>query len=352
MHETLPSFSIQISHQLADFTPQDWDALSAGRPFQGYRWYRYGERVMADCLPTYIVLRLGEWPVARATLWRVKDEPLPLPPGKARDFVQALFRRWPLLICRSPLSNSCGLVLPEPPLRAPALAALARLAREQLYQQGGSFLLFDYLTESESGFSGWPGDFLPFDVSDPGTILHNRWENFDAYLASGNKKDRQHYKRVVREARQLGIEISQKLTVENLHDALELTRQVEVRHGSPPNPWTRAMLEHLSLVDGIFLEAKIADRLVGCGLVFEDEQTQLTAALGLAPDVPFVYFQLLYSCLQIALEHHLKALRWGSGAYDVKRQLGFELEANHFLMLHGRSPFLNALMKLVKNYVY
>lgn len=343
-------FSVQVSHRLADFTPQEWDALSAGRPFQGYRWYRYGEQVMSDCQPTYIVLRLGGEPAARATLWRVKNEPLPLPPGKIRDFVQALFRRWPLLICRSPLSNSSGLVLPEPPLRAPALSVLANLAREQLRQQGGSFLLFDYLTEAESGLAGWPGDFLSFDISDPGTILYNRWESFDEYLASGNKKDRQHYKRALREARQLGIEITQMLTVENLHDALELIRQVEARHGSPPNPWARAMLEHLAMVNGIFLQAKIADRLVGCGLLLEDEQTQLTAALGLAKDVPFVYFQLLYASLQLALEHRVKALRWGSGAYQVKQQLGFDLERNHFVRVYGRLPLFNLFLKLVKKY--
>lgn len=350
--EEISSFSVQVSHRLADFTAQEWDGLSAGRPFQGYRWYRYGERVMADCQPTYIVLRLGHEPVARATLWRVKNEPLPLPPGKPRDFIQALFRRWPLLICRSPLSNASGLILPEAPLRAPALSVLANLAREQLRQQGGAFLLFDYLTEAESGFPGWPGDFLPFDVSDPGTILYNRWESFDDYLVSGNKKDRQHYKRTLREAHQLGIEITQMLTVEKLHDALELIHQVEARHGSPPNPWARAMLEHLAMVDGVFLEAKIADRLVGCGLLFEQEQTQLTAALGLAKEVPYVYFQLLYASLQIALEHRVKALRWGSGAYQVKKQLGFDLELNHFVRVHGRNPFLNAFIKLVKKYAH
>lgn len=346
------SFSLQVSHQLADFTPQEWDALGAGRAFQGYRWYCYGERVMSDCLPTYIVLRLGQTPVARATFWRVKNEPLPLPPGKPRDFIQFLLGRWPLLICRSPLSNSSGLVLPEPPLRAPALSALARLGREQLQQQGGSFLLFDYLTEAETGLPGWPDDFLALNLSDPGTILLNRWENFEDYLASGNKKDRQHYKRTLREAQNLGCDVFQKLTAENLHDALELIRQVEARHGAPPNPWARAMLEHLPMVDGIFLEAKIAGRLAGCGLLFEEEQTQLTAALGLAKDVPFVYFQLLYASLRIALQHRVKALRWGSGAYQVKQQLGFGLELNHFVLLRGRSPLLNTFLKLVKNYVH
>lgn len=350
--EEIPSFSVQISHQLADFTPQEWDTLSAGQPFQGYRWCRYGERVMSDCIPTYIVLRVNQEPVARATFWRVSNEPLPLPPGKFRDFVQTLFRRWPLLICRSPLSNFSGLILPEPPLRAPALSALARLGREQLYQQGGSFLMFDYLTEAESGLPGWPADFLPFNVADPGTILYNRWANFEDYLASGNKKDRQHYKRTLREAENIGCEISQRLTVENLHDALELIRQVEARHGSPPNPWARAMLEHLPMVAGTFLEAKIEDRLVGCGILFEEERTQLTAALGLAKDVPFVYFQLLYASLQIALEHRVKALRWGSGAYQVKQQLGFDLELNNFILLTARHPILNSFLRLVKKYGY
>ncbi len=32
-----------------------------------------------------------------------------------RKGLAPLFRRWPLLICRSPLSNACGLVLPKDP---------------------------------------------------------------------------------------------------------------------------------------------------------------------------------------------------------------------------------------------
>ncbi len=348
--ESAPPFSISISHRLTEEDSTTWDTLSAGRPFQSYRWYRYGERVMADCQPTYITLSLEGRPVARATLWLVRNEPLPLPPGPLRSFIQALLKRWPLLVCRSPLSNSSGLILPEPPLRAPALAALARLASAQLRQQNGSFLLLDYLTEAEVGLTGWPADFIPLTISDPGTLLHNRWDGFEAFLASGNKKDRQHYKRTQREAEALGSKITQKSSVDEINYALELIRQVETRHGAPPNPWAQAMLENLPLVEGIFLEAKIADQLVGCGLLFEDHDTQLTATLGLASDVPFVYFQLIYASLQLALEHQVKALRWGSGAYTVKKQLGFELELNNFVLATGRNLLLNTFLRLVKNY--
>ncbi|HXQ32979.1 MAG TPA: hypothetical protein VN843_03035, partial [Anaerolineales bacterium] len=71
-------------------------------------------------------------------------------------------------------------------------------------------------------------------------------------------------------------------------------------------------------------------KLVGCGAVVRDNRFQLTTALGLEDDVPGGYFMLLYAALQEALEHNVRLVRFGSGAYDVKRMLGLHLEdTNH-----------------------
>ena len=45
-------------------------------------------------------------------------------------------------------------------------------------------------------------------------------------------------------------------------------------------------------------------------------------ALGLEDDVPSGYFLLLYTALQEAFEHNVRLVRFGSGAYDVKRRMG------------------------------
>jgi len=336
------AFDVKIAHSVAEVGQAEWDALSGDRPFQSYRWYAYGERCMADCPPFYILLTLNNMAVARGTFWLVRDEPLPINPP-LRTLAQAVFRHWPLLICRSPLAGLSGLILPDPPLRDEALNLIAQTVLKELHRLHGSFLIFDYLTPAQTAWPGWPRGFSTMAISDPSTRMAVEWDSFAAYLAAGNKKDRQHYKRSLRQAEKLGIQVTRHASVADMDAALMLIHNVEKKHDSAPNPWAHGMLENIQMVDGTFLEAHINERLVGCGIVLHDNGAQLATALGLAEDVPYVYFQLVYASLQEAFEKKVRLLRWGSGAYEVKRRLGFEVEENNYIIICGR----NRIFRLV-----
>ena len=233
------------------------------------------------------------------------------------------------MICRSPLSSLSGLILPEPPLCKTVQQVIGSKARELASEAGCSYLIFDYL--SKQGSQNWPETFSTMTISDPGTVMRIDWPSFEAYLEAGNKKDRQHYKKTVREAEKLGIQVSRHSKVDDIEEALALVRGVERRHGSAENPWARAMLERIEMIDGIFLTARIGTRLVACGLVLQDNGTQINATLGLVAEVPYVYFMLVYESMKIAFEHKARFIRLGSGTYDVKQQLGFSQEDNNTL---------------------
>lgn len=331
-------FDFQIAHSVTEIDARIWNALSAGRPFTSHQWYRYGEAVLADCEPLYLVALQRAQPVARATFWRTHNEPLPIQSGLLRGTIQNLLRRWPLLICRSPLSSLSGLVLPDGALREATQAVLGKKAFELSKRQNNSFLIFDYLSHEQC--TGWPKPFVAAAVSDPGTVMALDWASFDSYLEAGNKKDRQHYKRTLREAQKLGIQVKRHESVPNVDEALALIHGVERRFGSPENPWARGMLEKLQMVGGSFLAATIDGRLVGCGLVLQDNGAQMNATLGLAKDVPYVYFMLVYESLKLAFDEHIRLLRLGSGAYDVKEQLGFIREDNNSLVFSGSNPWV------------
>jgi predicted N-acyltransferase len=175
---------------------------------------------------------------------------------------------------------------------------------------------------------------------DPGTRMENCWKNMDDFLASGNKKDRQHYRRVVREAEKLGIKVDRHGRAENINTVLPLIRNVERDHGALPNPWACEMLENMQMVNSTLLTATIEGKLVGCGLIFEDNDAQMTSMLGLEKDIPYVYFMLVYESLKLAFEHKVRLLRWGSGAYDVKQRLGFSSEDNGSLVFTAVHPFV------------
>lgn len=321
-----------------------WDQLSDAHPFQSHRWYAFGERVMADCSPTYFLAYDGDDLVARAAFWRIPNEPLPDLPPALRALAASLLRRWPLFICRSPLANSTGLLLRDGVGRAEILSALGEAAITEAARQGASVAVFDYLEEEE--LQGWPSAFQPVTVSDAGTVLENRWQDLDDFLACGNKKDRQHYKRTLREAGRLGICVTKHAQAPDVEAALTLIRAVERRHGNMPNPWARGLLENLSLAGGTYLEARLEDRLVGCGLLFDDNGAQMTTALGLAKDTPYVYFLLVYASLEAAFEKRVRWLRWGSGAYDFKQRLGFALERNNHAMAAGIGVFPRLACKI------
>lgn len=320
-----------------------WNQLSAGKPFQSYEWYVFGEQVMSDCQPIYLLAYDGDALVARASLWLMRNEPVPKMLGGLRSAAAALFKRWPLLICRSPLSYTTGLAFGDDSRRRDILSEFAKTALHFAKKQQASFVIFDYL--SKANIHDWPAFFSAVVDIDPGTIMENRWMSMDEYLASGNKKDRQHYKRVVREAEKLEIEIERHTLAENIDDVLPLIRNVEEEHGALPNPWACQMLENMRMVKSSFLTATVGEKLVGCGLIFEDNDAQMTSMLGLAKDVPYVYFGLVYESLKVAFEHKVRWLRWGSGAYDVKQRLGFSLEDNGCLVFTAVNPYLQKALQ-------
>jgi len=243
------------------------------------------------------------------------------------------------------MANTTGLILSDGVQRDEILLELTQTALKIGKKNHASVLIFDFLREND--LHGWPSNFSQTLLPNPGTIMESRWQSMEEYLEQGNKKDRQHYKRSLREAQKLGLTIRESHQVLDLDNALKLIRIVEQKHGSLPNPWIPALLENINIINGVWLEVYKNARLVGCGLILEDNGVQMTTALGLAENEPYVYFMLVYASLESAFNNHVKALRWGTGAYDVKRKLGFNLEPDNHITFAGIGYFTNLLSRLV-----
>lgn len=326
-------FKVDIHKSILDISPDTWDQIAAGRGFQSHRWYTFGERVMQDSPPTYLIVWEGDKPIAGAALFKIKNEPLPLP-KIAQEFMSSILKRRPLMMCRSPLADTSALLLPGEPLRDEVLPILASAAQDEFKKQRCSFLVFDYLLTEQLKYPSWPPGYEPITVAEPGTYMPMEWESFEAYLDKENKKDREQYKRTLQETADNGIELSRHKTVPDIEAALKLIENVSIWNGSAPNPWTRNLLENFSLMkDGTWLELRKEGQLVGCGAVLRDNKFQLTSSLGLEDDVPGGYFLLLYAALQDAFEHQARLVRFGNGSYDIKRNLGLRLENTNHAMI-------------------
>lgn len=343
-------FDVQIAHGIVEIGQEAWDRLSGDHIFASYRWYRFGEAVLAtDTPPTYIVLSRGGEPVARGTFWLSSQEFIPLPPGPVRRLVEAVVRRRPLLMCRSPLANAAGLTLPEPPLHDAALRTLAQAALEEARRSRASFLIFGHLEGRQAYDAAWPAGFVPVKLPDPGTRLVVAWPDFESYLSSLSKSVRKDYRRHRNRAADLGVVVTHRrvtmpLDRALLDEAMVLIRNVENHHRLPHYRWARGILENAHLVDAAWLTAEIGGRMVGCGLLLGDRGTWCLASLGLDYAFNYVYFQLLYQAIRCAIEEpDVHVLRGGSEVYEMKQRLGFQLEDSHHLVFAGAGTLTRAL---------
>jgi hypothetical protein len=333
-------FEVQIAHSVEEIGQTAWDHLGGGRPFASYRWYRFGETVLADNTPLYIVLsRQGE-PLARATFWLRWREAIPISSPTVRRLLQAILRRRPLLFCQSPLSDTSGMILPDPPLRDAALKTIAQCALDQARRCKVSFLVFDCLERQDTECAGWPEAFVPVEIPDPGTRLTITWPDFEGYLKSLTRKTRRQYHLNGNRAADLGIEIKRHPPCEpigeaTLDRAVTLIRAVEKHHNSAPHPWAREMLQHAGLVEATWLKAEIAGQLAGCCIVLGDGDARIMTLLGRDYSVDYAYFQLIYTAIRCAIEEGACFLRGGSGAYDMKQRLGFQSESSNYVVFSG-----------------
>jgi predicted N-acyltransferase len=334
-------FDIQITHSVTEVGQEAWDKLTDDRPFASYRWYRFGEMVLDDNVPIYIILSQQGEAVALGTFWLRRQEQLPISSKAVRWLVESILRHRPLLTCRSPLVETSGLVLPKKPkLRDGALSAIARIAQEQAQRHKASFLMSDYLEEHEVEYVGWPNTFIPFEMADPGTRLCIEWDDFDSYVAHLRKSQRRHYRQETRRAREMGLEITRHQKVTRVDEAVALARNVERKHRSAPYPWMRQLFEHAHVANGVWLTAKIGNRLVGSELLLHDRGTWCAKGLGLDYSLSDVYFALGYADIRCVIEEGASVLRWGSGAYDAKERLGFHLESNNHAIFASTSHLL------------
>ena len=339
-------FDTHIFHTVAEVDQAAWDALGGGKPFTSHRWYRYGERIMSDCRPVYIILSMQGQMLARATFWVIRNEPLPLPPGPLRSAAQVLFKHWPLFICRSPLANSSGLILPDPPLRDVALADISAIALKQAYLHHSAVIAFDYLDQWTFENTKWPEGFSGQKIGDSGTVMEIIWSNYESYLNSLTPKTRKNYRRYCREAEKRGLTINRRSIPIRLDEAEVLIRNVEERYREMSNPWFQAMLKDFPMVGGTLFTAEVEGKLVGCELLLGDGEAQFVTALGLDYSEPNTYFLLNYADIRHAIECGTRRLHWGSGAYEVKKRQGFKIDHNENIVFRGVGTVSRLLARL------
>jgi predicted N-acyltransferase len=344
----MKNFDALIVHSTADIDPMVWEVPGLAQPFSSHSWFAFCEKVMPESRPVHILLFRAGKTVARGSFWLMEKDVLPIDSLLGRHAASWIMKHRPLMVCRSPVANMSGLVIPAVERRE-ALSTLIKTAEEYAEQAGVSFIVYDYLNRQEIHAGGLPYHYSSMEVTEPGTALEIRWNSFEEFLASLSKQGWKDYRRHSNQAARIGIRISAHAEVTDHSEALELIRRVEKRHGSMPNPWTETILTNISLGLRTWLEARQNERLVGCGLLLRDGEHMVATLMGLDYDTRYAYFPFVYTAIQKAIEQRVRVFHAGSGAYELKMRLGFSLEQNNYIAFAGTGKLFSAAVRLLGN---
>lgn len=308
------TFETHVTNNIEKIGETAWNALSAGQPFQSYDWYRFGEKVMTGVKPTHMILSENGQAIARASFWRVDNESLVV--GLMATFI----KRWPLLICRSPLFVAAPGWILSYPLRVDVLNEILRAGRDLRRKEKCSLLLFDGL---DAATARTIPRALRYSFGMPGTFLDARGlQNFDQYVASLPYNARKDLRRHLRKIEECGITVTRHSTVPDLEEAEDLYRKLETHKGSERNPWVRGMLANISSVAGMWFAARNArGQLIGGLASYEDNGAQYVTQMA-RDNAPYAYFALVYESIRLGLEHNLHTLYWGTHSYSLKQRMG------------------------------
>lgn len=334
---------IQATHSAKETDPEIWDKLGADISFASHRWQLFAEKTMTGCKPFILTVYDGSQAVARAILWKVPNEPLPIS-SWVRPIIMKFLEHNPLLICRAAYANQTSFICADQNIRKNARNLIAEESNKIARKEGCSAVLFDFIAQEDA--NDWPKDYITFSMDDRGTKMSASWKSMAEYMASKSAKRRRHYKQTLRDAAEMNLEINVEKCAPNPKELIPLIRAVENRYGSPYNEWLEATLTHMEMVHGLLILVRQNGKTVGCGISLDDRGTQITTGLGIAPGLSNVYLVIIYKTLEVAFEKGLHTLRWGAGAYDLKQHLGFELENTNLIKANIIHPVLKILAKI------
>ena len=134
-----------------------------------------------------------------------------------------------------------------------------------------------------------------------------------------------------------------------LDEAMPLVHNVERHYNSTPNHRARAVLKYANMVNATWFKATMNEQLVCFCLLLRDGNSGLLTLLGRDYNVQYAYFQMVYTVIRHAIENGIRTLEGGSGAYEMKRRLGFQLKTNNHVVLTGRGPIFGQYFRWLAN---
>jgi hypothetical protein len=352
-----------IHHGIDQVDRETWQQVTAGQPFAGYDWCRYGEAVLGGRAGYYAIVRDGDQIVGGASFWVLQREIIPVDNPLVKGMIERYLQARPLVVARTARgTDHRGVYLPVDPAQRPAvLTEIRHAGRDVLRECRGSFLLCDYLTHADLD-SAW-GAFMTLpDFMLVGTYLDiTPYASFDDYKQMIRQQSKGTYKDLKRHMNRCikaGVEIVFQPTLppDQVVPARQLMRDIRQKYDDDyDDPASYAyeanMIEAHTLVPETFwMLAYLDGRLVACSLMLYDARTGtiVPKLFGRDDDVDFLYFHAHYSVIQHAIDHLQANIIIGDiGAERYKQRIGYVPDTRNNFAFYAASPIARAISRLL-----
>lgn len=323
-------YQAKIVTRIDDLNAAEWDRLGEGVPYGSLKWTHFAMQTDPDFQPHFILVYEDERLVGRATAAFNKQHGMSISSPVTRLVVNNLLNRYPLLQCQAApvnLTSMSGLILPDGG-EVEAMRCITEALYELARLRPTSFVAIGWLTETEYRAVQQTGMFQTQPHN--GTVLENRWTNFEAYIQSLGKTARKDYRQHSNHARKMGIRIEITRTFAQYAPQFrELMANVDNHYhnsGSAlPSVEFFERAERELADNGVLLLAWVGDTLAGFGYLLHDQGILKPSLLGKDYRYKYVYFEIFYAMLRYGIDNGFRLIRGGvGGAYQFKRSLGFE----------------------------
>jgi len=320
-------YQLRSYSSILEIDPAAWHSLTQNAPFQDYQWHRFCEEIYHQTPHFYVTFEESDGTlVACASLWVYGEQvSLPIASKTIQWAAQKMIRHSPVVACEIPLAQFSSIHLAAGVDPANILPPLTEFTEELARQNRASFVYFND-TVFPTGQNPqvdrlWFPNYVPYEFP-PEYYLPIEWPDFSNYLASRSPSTQKDYRRHLNRTKdvQLSVgEISQPIA-----PILELIQNVNEKHGNPETFWAEAAIKHQHLVNGTWITATLHGRLVGCGLLVGNEGNHRLLLLGMDYEVWGIYFRMMYTAIETAINQGTKRLFAGTGSAQFKSNLGFQ----------------------------
>lgn len=278
--------------------------------------------------------------------------------GFLKNMINIIRKRWKNLFvlesleCGSPVALGNTISIRSGADYAQAMRALSRGIEGLAKELGIKFILFRDFYDKETEFHAIFKELGYKNIHNlPKAEMKIRWKSFDEYLDSMRSNYRR--KIVKRMEKCAQANISFEILTNFSEHAADLKRLYDnVYHNAKEYKRERVAEAFFRNIDkylgerSVMTVAKKDGRIIGSSLLLLNDKMLISLFMGLDYDYNeeyFIYFNLFYRAIRLAIERGMEELELGITTLDPKRDMGADVAALNMHMKHT-NPFLNKVI--------